>query len=139
MDTLKRVLLILLILVALGYTVAAYPAESWTRMRIAGVSIGVPALVLWAIARFQLGKSFSIQPKAKELVTHGIYSKIRNPIYLFGMLLIVGFILYIQRPIFLLVLVVLIPMQWLRIKKEEKVLQEKFGEAYVDYKRKTWF
>jgi len=32
-------------------------------------------------------------------VTHGIYSKIRNPIYVFGTLLFAGFVLVIHRRI----------------------------------------
>ena len=108
-------------------------------MRIAGAKIAIPAFILWFIARVQLGKSFSITPQAKELVTHGLYSKIRNPVYFFGSLFIAGLFLYIGRPWLLLSFVLLIPLQLFRIKKEEKVLQEKFGETYLEYKRSTWF
>ena len=51
----------------------------WNIMRWVGVCIGLPALVGLFVARFQLGKSFAVTPQAKELVTHGLYSKIRNP------------------------------------------------------------
>jgi protein-S-isoprenylcysteine O-methyltransferase Ste14 len=34
---------------------------------------------------------------------------------------------------------VLIPLQIYRTRKEEQVLAEKFGDAYLEYKRKTWF
>lgn len=30
-------------------------------------------------------------------------------------------------------------MQLLRARKEEQALQAKFGDAYLEYKRKTWF
>jgi protein-S-isoprenylcysteine O-methyltransferase Ste14 len=33
----------------------------------------------------------------------------------------------------------LIPLQRFRVRKEEQVLEAKFGNAYRDYKRKTWF
>ena len=55
-----------------------------------GAAISVPAFVLWMLARNQLGDSFSVRAEAKKLVTHGIYSKIRNPIYIFGGLAFVG-------------------------------------------------
>ena len=42
------------------------------------------------LARHQLGDSFAVRAEAKKLVTHGIYSKIRNPIYIFGGLAFVG-------------------------------------------------
>jgi protein-S-isoprenylcysteine O-methyltransferase Ste14 len=72
-------------------------------------------------------------------VTTGIYSRIRNPIYFFGGLMIAGVILWTQRPLGLVVLAVLIPLQIMRVRKEEQVLEAKFGAAYLEYKRKTWF
>jgi protein-S-isoprenylcysteine O-methyltransferase Ste14 len=80
-----------------------------------------------------------VQAKATTLVTSGIYSRIRNPIYIFGGLTIAGFFLWINRPRLLLCFAVLIPMQVYRIRKEERVLTEKFGVSYLDYKRQTWF
>jgi protein-S-isoprenylcysteine O-methyltransferase Ste14 len=72
-------------------------------------------------------------------VTHGVYSKIRNPIYVFGTVLIAGFVLLIHRPkLWLLVLAVII-MQTLRAHREARVLQAAFGDAYREYRRKTWF
>jgi protein-S-isoprenylcysteine O-methyltransferase Ste14 len=49
-----------------------------------GAAISIPAFVLWMLARHQLGASFAVRAEATKLVTHGIYSKIRNPICLFG-------------------------------------------------------
>jgi protein-S-isoprenylcysteine O-methyltransferase Ste14 len=53
--------------------------------------------------------------------------------------MLAGFILWANQPWLLLLLVVLIPMQLYRVRKEERVLTEKFGAAYLDYKRQTWF
>jgi protein-S-isoprenylcysteine O-methyltransferase Ste14 len=111
----------------------------WTTLRIAGASIAVPALVLLVVARLQLGRAFSVEAKATSLVTTGIYSRIRNPIYVFGGLLIAGVIIWLQKPWFLLCFVILIPMQVIRSRKEARVLEEKFGTAYQDYKERTWF
>lgn len=111
----------------------------WTASRIAGLAIAVPSFVLFAIARIQLGRAFSVQAKASALVTIGIYSRIRNPIYLFGSLTIAGIVLWANRPWLLLFFVVLVPLQVYRIRKEERVLAEKFGASYMEYKRRTWF
>ena len=53
--------------------------------------------------------------------------------------MIIGIIVWAQRPWWLLILAVLIPMQVLRVRKEEQVLENKFGEEYRAYKQKTWF
>jgi protein-S-isoprenylcysteine O-methyltransferase Ste14 len=108
-------------------------------MRVAGLAIAILSFLLLALARIQLGRAFSVQAKATTLVTTGLYSRIRNPIYLFGGLFIAGIILFTQRPLLLLFFVVLIPMQLFRIRNEERVLEEKFGAAFLDYKRQTWF
>jgi protein-S-isoprenylcysteine O-methyltransferase Ste14 len=111
----------------------------WTTWRIVGTAIAIPAFLLFAAARLQLGGAFSVQAKATTLVTRGIYSRIRNPIYVFGGLTIAGFMIWAQRPWLLVIFLVLLPLQIYRSRKEEQVLTEKFGEAYVEYKRKTWF
>jgi protein-S-isoprenylcysteine O-methyltransferase Ste14 len=111
----------------------------WTPAHIIGMSIAVPAFLLLIVARLQLGGAFSVQAKATILVTTGLYARIRNPIYVFGALFIAGIIIWFGRPWLLLTFVVLIPMQILRSRKEAKVLEEKFGPAYVAWKQKTWF
>jgi protein-S-isoprenylcysteine O-methyltransferase Ste14 len=111
----------------------------WTAWRIAGIAIAAPAFLLFVAARIELGRAFSVQAKATTLVTTGVYSRIRNPIYFFGAILVLGFIIWLGRPWWLLIFVVIIPLQVVRSRKEEQVLTEKFGVAYLDYKKKTWF
>jgi len=111
----------------------------WTAWRIAGVAIAAPAFFLFVAARIELGRAFSVQAKATTLVTTGVYSRIRNPIYFFGALTILGIIIWTGRPWLLLAFAVLIPLQVVRSRKEGRVLTEKFGAAYLDYKQKTWF
>lgn len=123
------------VVVRLQLTTQASPST----MRVVGLALAVPAFVCWVVARIELGKSFSIQAKATELVTHGIYSKIRNPVYVFGTIFIAGVIFWFGRPIYLLALLIIIPMQILRARKEAQVLEAKFGDAYREYRAKTWF
>jgi len=99
-------------------------------------SIGLGGVIL---ARYTLGRSFSVVPKATELVTSGIYSRIRNPIYVSGMILLVGIVLILWRPELLIILLVLIPMQIIRARREAAVLEAKFGDAYREYRQRTWF
>ena len=112
---------------------------SWNLSRCVGFGLVVIGLAFVFTARYQLGKSFSVTPQARALVTHGLYSRIRNPIYIFGSLVILGIILIFQRPYLWFLLAVLIPIQILRARREAAVLEEKFGESYRQYRRKTWF
>jgi len=126
-------------IIGLSLLVMHTPHLTWTAWRIAGIAIAAPAFLLLVVARIELGRAFSVQAKASTLVTTGIYSRIRNPIYLFGAIFILGFIIWMGRPWLLLIFVVIIPLQVVRSRKEEQVLTEKFGAAYLDYKQKTWF
>jgi len=97
------------------------------------------AAIALTVARVQLGNSFSLRPEVHELITRGIYSKISNPIYVFGAILITGLVLFLNQPKWLLVLLVIIPMQIVRARAESKVLEERFGDTYRRYKSQTWF
>jgi protein-S-isoprenylcysteine O-methyltransferase Ste14 len=119
--------------------VAAFWHHPWTPVRMAGLVTFLVSFVLLTITRVQLGNSFSVTPQAKKLVTHGIYSKLRHPVYIFSALFIFGIALYINMPLLLLLFVILIPIQVARARGEEKVLEEKFGAEYADYKRSTLF
>ena len=128
--------LALLGIIFLGIHFGSLP---WTPTRIAGVVIGLPSAVLLVLARIELGGSFSVRPKAQTLVTHGLYSRIRNPIYVFGGLVVAGVLLYINQPRALWLLVAVIPLQIYRARQEEKVLEARFGDEYRQYKSRTWF
>ena len=73
------------------------------------------------------------------MVTRGLYSKIRNPIYVFGAILIAGLALYCNRPYLLWTFAFLIPLQAWRARNEARVLEDKFGEDYRAYRKQTWF
>ena len=133
--------IITLIVIVLGMILLTvrYAHEPWTAMRIAAVILGLPSLVLLILARIELGGAFSLRPKAQALVTRGLYSRIRNPIYFFGALTVVALFLYIRQPLGVSLLAVLVPLQMYRARQEEKVLEARFGEEYRQYKESTWF
>jgi Phospholipid methyltransferase len=68
------------VLVLLGL-ILVWPGP-WNPERWAGLALTIPVATLFFLARFQLGRSFSVTPQARELVTRGVYSKIRHPMYL---------------------------------------------------------
>jgi len=111
----------------------------WNTARWIALSIGVPAAILLLVSRFQLGRSFAVTPQARELVTHGLYSKIRDPMYVFTTLLVLSLLLTFQKADLFMPLVVLVAVQIIRSRQESKVLEEKFGDTYRKYRKKTWF
>jgi protein-S-isoprenylcysteine O-methyltransferase Ste14 len=104
-----------------------------------GAAISLPAFLLWMLARYQLGASFVVRAEAKKLITHGIYSKIRNPIYLFGGLAFLGEFVAQGWYIGIAVWVIINSGQYFRIRREEHVLTAAFGDEYRAYKAQTWF
>jgi protein-S-isoprenylcysteine O-methyltransferase Ste14 len=97
--------------------------------------IGLGGVIL---ARFTLGRSFSVAPKATELVTSGIYSRIRNPIYVSGIVFLVGLFLMLRTRYLWVLLPVVAIMQTIRARQEARVLEAKFGDAYREYRMRTW-
>lgn len=96
-------------------------------------------VINWA-AVYHLGKFFdrlTIKPD-HQLIETGIYRQIRHPIYLSYLLLFTGYCLMIGS-IWSLILLALVCFVWFgnRIKIEEDMLENKFGEEYKAYKQKT--
>ena len=132
-------MLTLMVGAVVGLSIWQNAPATWTPMRIAGLCLMIVGFVLWTIARFQLGASFAVTAQARKLVTKGLYSKIRNPIYVFGSFVIAGAILLFGRPVYLLIFVLVIPLQLWRAQKESAVLEAAFGEEYRKYRAGTWF
>jgi protein-S-isoprenylcysteine O-methyltransferase Ste14 len=105
----------------------------------AGIVLAAIAFPLWVVARVQLGSAFSLRAEARRLVTTGVYSRIRHPVYLFGTAAALGAFLTLQIwPLFWTMLA-LGGVTLLRIRKEDRVLREAFGREYEEYRRRTWF
>jgi protein-S-isoprenylcysteine O-methyltransferase Ste14 len=135
----KNIALTLIVGAVLGFLFWKFQPAEWTAMQTAGLCLLAAGFVLWTLARFQLGNSLTVTPQAKALVTRGLYSKIRNPIYFFASMVIVGFLFLLGRPWWLLIFVVLIPLQFWQARNERRVLEAKFGDEYRRYRAGTWF
>jgi protein-S-isoprenylcysteine O-methyltransferase Ste14 len=136
----KANVITLVLIVAMTVWLAAQVGSvAWTPVKGVGGVMAAAGVVLLIVARLQLGAAFSIQAKAKKLVTTGIYSRIRNPIYVFSAVFLVGLVIVSERWLLLLPIAALIPMQMVRARREARVLAAAFGEEYERYKAGTWF
>jgi protein-S-isoprenylcysteine O-methyltransferase Ste14 len=123
----------------IAYLLVKFSYLPWTPLRGVALTLTLAGIAAVAIARYQLGSSFTLSPQARTLVTHGFYSKIRNPIYVFSAIAIAALFIYIDRPIYLWSFLILVPLQLLRARKESQVLEAHFGDSYRQYKSHTWF
>jgi protein-S-isoprenylcysteine O-methyltransferase Ste14 len=76
--------------------------------------------------------------KRQELITEGPYSVVRHPLYVFSLIGSVGIGLASEN-LLILVLIIIFYMFYypFTILVEEKKLTNKFGQAYLDYMKRT--
>jgi protein-S-isoprenylcysteine O-methyltransferase Ste14 len=99
-------------------------------------AIGLPLLVL---SRRQLGKSFSVGPRATTLVTHGVYSKIPHPMYVFLDLALLGAVIATRQEWLVAVWLGLAAVHAWAARREARVLEKAFGDAYRAYRARAWW
>lgn len=117
----------------LGWQLGSGPAlrTLGALLLVAGAAAGGAGL--WALRRG--GTNVPTYRPALALVTGGIYTRSRNPIYLGGLIGLLGLALVIRSP----TLLVLWPVMALIlhhgvVRREEAYLEERFGEPYRDYR-----
>lgn len=96
--------------------------------------VGGIAFALYAL--LELGRSLSMLPEARRLVTNGPYNVIRHPVYLGEAVALVGVTLQYLSPWALALLALQCIFQLERMKNEELVLSRAFPE-YRDYAART--
>lgn len=106
-------------------------------LQIIGLVLSLFFLLLWVLARINLGSAFTVKPRASKLVTSGLYSKIKHPIYLFSALSYFSLLLIFRTPLLYLIGLGLILLQIYRARLENKRLQASFPGDYDKYSKKT--
>jgi protein-S-isoprenylcysteine O-methyltransferase Ste14 len=102
---------------------------------LAAALIGIGSLGSLLVL-YRLGKSFSIMPEARKLVTGGPYAYARHPLYTVEMITIVGTALQFAAPWSWLIALVVVTLLWIRSHFEEQVLEEAYPE-YAVYRART--
>jgi protein-S-isoprenylcysteine O-methyltransferase Ste14 len=102
------------------------------------VVAGLSASILGVLTLSFLGRSFSVMPEARRLVTTGPYGIVRHPLYLFELLGVAGILLQIRSLPGVLLLALIITLQTARARWEEAVLDRAFPE-FAAYRQKVPF
>jgi len=104
-------------------------------------AIGTPIVLLSFYfetkAHRALRKAHSHPKEIKKLITTGIYSKIRHPIYLGRMFINLGFLIIFPILPMAFVSIFFIVIWYLMAFYEERILIKKFGKNYKKYKKKV--
>jgi protein-S-isoprenylcysteine O-methyltransferase Ste14 len=88
------------------------------------------------VALLQLGRSLSVMPEARRLVTAGLYARIRHPLYLAEAIATLGVLLQFRSAEALALIVLQFCIQLWRMREEEKVLEAAFPD-YAVYRTRT--
>jgi protein-S-isoprenylcysteine O-methyltransferase Ste14 len=106
-------------------------------LRLVGLAVAVASAAFAAWAMWSLGRSYGIRMDVFEghsLKTDGPYALVRHPMYLGIVLFHVGASLALESPLLLLATGLFVaPFTAIRIRAEEKVLKDAFGQRYLRY------
>ena len=138
--------LLLLVLIAASIGLGRLAPLPWPGLddlavQIVGLGIGGAGLALMAWAIWTLHRArTTVQPhkSADHLVTTGPFTRFRNPIYLGDVMVLLGVaeltknLWFVAAAFTFAVLVT-----WLAIIPEERHLEARFKDAYLDYKKRS--
>ena len=104
------------------------------------VGLGL-SLCVGGVQSFRSAKT-TIDPRHPErvsaVVDSGLYGVTRNPMYVGMMLVLLGWAVHLENvPAFLTVGLFVATVTQFQIRPEERALEERFGEAYLDYRRRV--
>lgn len=134
---------------AIGITSGAYCA-SYVDIPIgrilfipyAGLVVTAAGIIIRLTAVFTLGRMFTAQVTIREdhkIKRDGLYKFMRHPSYSAAVLSFIGLGISMNNWLSLAIITLLITFAMLyRIKIEEKVLIEQFGQEYLDYMKGTY-
>jgi protein-S-isoprenylcysteine O-methyltransferase Ste14 len=119
----------------------SWPGLDDLAARVIGLGIGVAGMALAAWALVALGRAgTTVRPDrpSSALVTAGPYRRLRNPIYVADVMMLLGLAELTKNVWFaLLAAVFAILVTRLAIIPEESHLEGRFGDDYVAYKERT--
>jgi protein-S-isoprenylcysteine O-methyltransferase Ste14 len=102
-------------------------------VRLALIIIGLTILLVSAGTLRRYYSSSLVTREDHRLITHGVYRLTRHPIYLGGIMVSVGVPVCASSLLGLLMMLALIPLIFNRIRIEERMLIDEFGDSCRAY------
>lgn len=112
-----------------------FPVEKTTGLFL--FIIGFTLLCAGQLTLWRNYSSFVVIHKDHQLVRHGLYRFTRNPMYLGFIIAVIGLPIYASSLYGFLTSLVFIPIMLNRIRLEEALLAEAFGDSFQKYKKTT--
>jgi protein-S-isoprenylcysteine O-methyltransferase Ste14 len=109
-------------------------------IRVLGIVLSVLSLVYLYWAGKVLAEHFSYTLEIQEeqkLVTDGPYRKVRHPIYTGTLTFLIFQFIVSDNILFLILTLSLIPYLVIRVRKEEEMMLENFGDEYAAYMERS--
>jgi protein-S-isoprenylcysteine O-methyltransferase Ste14 len=101
-----------------------------------GITLFILGWIIIIFAFFKIGVIPSLRKKS-NLITSGIYSIIRHPIYSGTLISVLGWAILFKSIISIIYFPLLCLLYTVAIILEEKGLIEDYGDQYIDYKKKV--
>ncbi len=119
--------------------IEGYPGEVLRIIALITYFIGV-FLRYWSSKL--LGKNFSRNIEAQRdqnLVSKGPYRFLRHPLYIALMIMVVSVSLFLQSlPGILFSVIIMAVVLGVRIKEEEKIMEDNIGKRYINWKKQRY-
>ena len=103
------------------------------------------ALSVWSIVYMRIvGKgnpmdafNHEVAPRTSELMTDGPYKICRNPMLLGVFIYYLGIVIFLHSWQAIVIFILYFAIMMVQVSREEKRLEDDFGEAYREYKQRT--
>ena len=113
------------------FKISFIPHQVLKILSIILLSVGIPSYIYTA-------RKLKIAFKEQRLITNGIFSLCRNPLFAVVILLLLpGIILFFNSWLLLTIPCFMYFMFKVFIHREEKLLEKTFGKEYIEYKNNT--
>ncbi len=109
----------------------------FSRLSIVGIALFVIGFTIILVAHITLWRLYSsalVIKKDHRLLTHGIYRSTRHPIYLGTIIATIGLSVYASSLYGFIAMLAQFPIFLIRIRIEERLLTEEFGDEHRAYK-----